>query len=80
MIRKGILASGHYSNSMVATGFSLMSHRTRFTPGTVRMIRSRIRQSTGKGISGMVAVTASTVLTARMITAQPMYRSPLPST
>ena len=61
-----------YSNSMVATGFSEISHMTRLTPGTVLMIRSRMVQSTGKGISGMVAVTASTVLTARMITAQPM--------
>ena len=61
-----------YSNSIVATGFSLMSHRTRLTPSTVEMIRSRIVQRTEKGISGTVAVTASTVLTARMITAQPM--------
>ena len=61
-----------YSNSMVATGFSLMSQRTRLTPGTVLMIRSRMVQSTEKGISGTVAVTASTVLTARTITAQPM--------
>ena len=61
-----------YSNSIVATGFSLTSQRTRLTPSTVEMIRSRIRQITEKGISGTVAVTASTVLTARMITAQPM--------
>ena len=61
-----------YSNSIVATGFSEISQRTRLTPGMVWMIRSRMVQSTGKGISGMVAVTASTVLTARMITAQPM--------
>ena len=57
---------------MVATGFSLMSQRTRLTPGTVLMIRSRMVQSTEKGISGTVAATASVVLTARMMTAQPM--------
>ena len=60
----------HHSHSMVETGFSLMSQRTRLTPGTVAMIRSRMRQRTAKGISGTVAVTASTVLTARMTTGQ----------
>ena len=64
--------SGSHSHSIVATGFSLMSQRTRFTPGTVWTIRSRMRQRTEKGISGTVALTASTVLTARTTTAQPM--------
>ena len=61
-----------YSHSIVATGFSEISQRTRFTPGTSAMILSLIVQRTLNGISGTDAVTASTVLTARMITAHPM--------
>ncbi len=68
----GFRAAGGHSHSMVATGFSLMSHSTRFTPGTVAMIRSRMVHRTEKGISGTVAVTASKVLTARITTAQPI--------
>ena len=60
-----------YSHSIVATGFSLMSQSTRFTPGILTM-RSRMAHRTENGISGTVAVTASTVLTARMTTAQPI--------
>ena len=41
-------------------------------PLTEETIRSRIVQRTENGISGTEAVTASTVFTARMITAQPI--------
>lgn len=68
----GMIAKGNHSHSIVATGFSEMSQRTRFTPGTFSMMSSRILQSMLKGISGTVAVTASTVFTARITTAHPI--------
>ena len=68
----GFRAAGGHSHSIVATGFSEISHSTRFTPGTVAIMRSRMVHRTEKGISGTVAVTASTVFTARITTAQPM--------
>lgn len=61
-----------HSNSIVETGFSEISHATRLTPGTVAIIRSRMAQRVANGISGTVAVTASTVLTARITTSQPI--------
>ena len=61
-----------HSHSMVATGFSEISQSTLFTPGTVEIMRSRMVQRTLYGISGTEALTASTVLTARITTAQPI--------
>ena len=40
-----------YSHSIVLTGLSEISQRTRLTPGTSAIMRSRMRQSISKGIS-----------------------------
>ena len=59
---------GIYSHSMVPTGFGVRSYSTRFTPGTSLRIRSVMCWSRAKGTSSTVAVMASTVFTARMMT------------
>ena len=61
---------------MVAVGFGDMSKRTRFTPFTSEMILDVICCSSSKGSWGTVAVTASRVLTARMITGHSKERFP----
>ena len=57
-----------YSHSMVPTGFGVRSYSTRFTPGTSLRMRSVMCWSRAKGTSSTVAVMASTVFTARMMT------------
>ena len=44
-----VLPRDHYSHSIVAGGFELMSYTTRFTPFTSLMIRVEIRASTSYG-------------------------------
>ena len=55
---------------MVAEGLGLRSYSTRQTPGTSERMRLVIFFSTAQSIYDTVAVVASTVLTARMMTGQ----------
>ena len=76
LCRKGFRLFGGHSHSMVATGLGLMSYSTRHTPGTSLRIRPVMVCSTLQGSSGTVAVMASTVLTARIVTGQSSTRRP----
>ena len=57
-------------------GFGVRSYSTRHTPGTSARTRLVTVSSTVQGSWGTVAVMASTVLTARMITGQSKARLP----
>ena len=57
-----------YSHSMVPVGLGVRSNSTRFTPATSLVIRAVICCSRPKGTFSTVAVIASMVLTARMMT------------
>ena len=74
--RYGFLRGRGYSHSIVPTGLGLRSYSTRHTPGTSLSTRSVTRLRSAQGSSGTVAVMASTVLTARMITGQSNTRAP----
>ena len=60
----------YHSHSIVPVGFGVRSHRTRFTPLTSWVMRSTMWAMRPKSSSATSAVTASTVLTARITTGQ----------
>ena len=65
------LKYGSYSHSIVPTGLGVRSMSTRLIPSTSLVIRAVILWRTLQGISSIVALIASFVLTARMIAGQP---------
>ena len=70
------LVLNSYSHSIVAGALGLKSYKTRHTPSTSLKILSVIFFKTDHSSSGTVALIASTVFTARMITGQSNTRFP----
>ncbi len=64
----GLRVWPRHSHSIVPVGFGVRSNSTRLTPGTSAVMRAVMCWSRAKGTSSTVAVMASRVLTARIMT------------